>query len=101
MQSPLLQPADVVIYRKSNGGAYVVPSVFTVSKPFKLNVVFANFTNDVIRITVDHLPELSVNANSKESLDIKDLPRGIYDYDVKIGKDFAAGNSSPVIIVDE
>ena len=101
MPSPSDQPIDIAIYRQSNGGAYVAPPALPVSKSKKTIIVFGNFNKEKVKITLDGLPTLTVNGNSKKGLDISKLPRGVYEYDVIVGDDFAVGNSSPIIIIDE
>ncbi len=102
--------ADMAVYRdQTTLVAYVSPGSIIVSKSKDKSVVFRNYTDEVVDITLDsgtvqsqqHLDRRTDPGHGRGSLPIDLFDPGAYEITVMVGKDKAIGHSSPVIIIDD
>lgn len=110
---PTTDKADLVVYRDETGSARVHPGIFLMHRvkgsptPPKKNVIIRNCTSEPVTVTFDDGNNvigatLEWNSDKKRmDVDLSALAAGCYRYEVKVGSDTAAGNSSPTLIIDE
>jgi len=96
-----LPRADLAVYRDSNGAACIAPGTLIASRRNQ-KIYVLNCTTEHVEIDIPRKLSLKLGrAPSKIEVDISGIPTGCHMYQVKVGNDFAKGNSSPTLIIDD